>query len=180
MLALRGEADVCHDRDAGLDHGPDGFGVELAALDLDGVGEPLLEEPHARGHRLLGRDLVAAERQVRHHEGAPGRARDGAAQREQLVHRHRKAGFVAEHVVGGRVTDEQHLDAGLVEDLRGVLVVRGEHGEVLSLELRVAQVMGADPGDGLRGRRRRMLPGRFRKGPKLLRACSNQGWGLWT
>ena len=135
VLALRGEADVRHDRDAGLDHGADGVGVEFSAFDLDGVGQALLQEPHAGGDRLLGGDLVAAERQVRDHQGPPRGAGDGPAQRQELVHRHGEAGLVAEDVVGGRIAHQEHLDAGLVEDLGGVLVIGGEHGEVLARTL---------------------------------------------
>ncbi len=151
VFALRREADVRHDRNAGLDHGPDGFGVELAALDLDGVREALLEEADAGGHCLLRGYLVAAERQVRHHQGALGRPRDRPAQREQLVHGDGEAGFVAEDVVGGRIAHQQDLDAGLVEDLRRVLVVGGQHGEALAVGFGLLQVVGADPGHGLPG-----------------------------
>ena len=169
---------------AGLDHGPDGLGVELAALDLDRVGQAFLEEPDAGGHGLLGGDLVAAERQVRHHQGAPGRPGHGAAQREEFVHRHGQAGFVAEDVVGGGVADQEHLDAGLVENLRGVLVVGGQHREALAVELGLLQVVDADPATWL-GREAAADDGaapcraRCRKVPGLLRACWIGADCLW-
>jgi hypothetical protein len=76
------------------------------------------------------------------------------AQRKELVHRHGKAGLVAEDVIGGRIAHQQHLDARLVKNLGRVLVVGGEHGEVLTVDLGLVKMMGADPG--------RRFPGRIR------------------
>ena len=146
MFALRGETDVGHDRDAGLDHGPDGLGVVSAALDLDGVRQSLLEEPDAGGHCLPGGDLVAAERQVRHHQRALGRPAHRPAQGQELVHRDGKAGLVAEHVVGSGVAHQQDFDSGLIKDLGGVLLVGGQHGKALAVVLGLLEVVDPDPG----------------------------------
>ena len=123
-----------------------------AALELHRVRAALLHEPHRRRQRLLGRGLVGAERQVGDDQRVLRAAAHGAHQRQQLVDGHRQRRLVAEDVVGGRVADEQHRDAGLVEDLRGVLVVGGQHREALAALLHRAQVVDADPLDGVRRR----------------------------
>ena len=83
----------------------------------------------------------------------------GADQREQLVDGDRQGGLVAEDVVGGRVADQQHRDAGLVEDRGGVLVVQVSIGPPLAALLGGDQVAGADP-PGRPGRRRGRAPRR--------------------
>ena len=144
MLALRREPEVRHDRDPGLRQRLHVRHEPLAAFELDGVRAALLHEPEGRGERLLGADLVAAERQVGDHERALAAPHHRLDQRHQLVDRHRQGVVVAVDVVGGRVPDEQHRDAGLVEDLRGVHVVGGEHRPPLAAFLELPQVM--DPG----------------------------------
>jgi hypothetical protein len=159
VFTLRREADVGHHGNACLHHGPDSRRVVFAALDLDGVRQSFLQEPHARGYGLLGGNLVASERQVRHNEGAPGRAGNCPAQGQQFLHGDRKAGLVAEDIVGRGVAHQEHLDAGGVEDFRRVLLVRGEHREFGALVLGLLQVVEAHLGRlPLRGRRN-ALPG---------------------
>ena len=68
-------------------------------------------------------------------------AGDGAGERDQVVDRHRQRGVVAEDVVAGRVADEQEVDARLVEDARGELVVAREAGDLDAL---VASRSGSD------------------------------------
>jgi hypothetical protein len=143
VLALRGEADVGHDRDTGLHHGADCGCVVRAAFDLDGVGQAFLEEADTGGDGLLRGDLVAAEGQVGHHQGPFGGPGDGAAQGEQLVHGDRQAGLVAEHVVGGGISHQEHLDAGGVENLGRVLLVGRQHRELRAVLLGLLQVVDA-------------------------------------
>ena len=79
VLALRGEAEVRHHRDAGVDDGPDAVGVVRAALELDRVGAAALHELDGGRDGLLDRDLVAPERQVGDHEGVRGPAHHGSS-----------------------------------------------------------------------------------------------------
>ena len=57
VLGLRGPADVAHGRDAGADEGLDDAGGADAALDLDGLGAAVLEEPARVLERLVGRGI---------------------------------------------------------------------------------------------------------------------------
>ena len=114
--ALRGEADVGHHRDAGRGQRRDLLGDPLAALQLDRMRAGFLHEPDRGGERGGGSGLVAAERQVGDHQRVRCAAHHATHQRDQLVDRDRHRGVVAVDDVGGRVTDQQHRDAGLVED----------------------------------------------------------------
>jgi hypothetical protein len=102
-----------------------------------------LQKPDTRGHRLLRGHLVAAKRQIGDHEGPLGRTCKCLAKRKQFV-------------VGSQIANEEHLKTRLVEDLRGLLIVSREHGEMLPVGLGLLQVMGPDPA-------RRLLPIRTRK-----------------
>jgi len=78
------------------------------------------------------------------------------AQWKQFVHRDWEAGFVAKDIVGGRVPDEEHLDARLVENFSCVLVVGCEHRKMRTLFFDLLQMVGTDSSHQLRagGRRR--------------------------
>ena len=77
VLALRGEADVRHHRDAGADDAADLLGAALAALELDRVRAGLLHEPDRGVQRVVRPGLVGAER----HVGDDERALHGAGDR---------------------------------------------------------------------------------------------------
>src|SRR6202012_774187 len=97
-------------------------GDSLAALELDGVGAALLHEPGGGGQRGGGTGLVAAERQVGDDQRVGRTANDAAHQRDQLVDRDGHRGVVPVDDVGGRVADQQHRNACVVEDARSRIV----------------------------------------------------------
>jgi hypothetical protein len=99
------------------------------------VGQSLLHESGGSGQGLLRAGLVGAEGQIGDDHGVLGRARHGAAQRDEVVDRDRHGGLEAVDVIARGVADEQDRDAGLVEDLRGVHVVGGEHRPLLAVGL---------------------------------------------
>ena len=59
---LRGQADMAHHGDAGLDDGARAIDHPAAALELDGVRAGLLDEALRGRDRLLVAGLVGAER----------------------------------------------------------------------------------------------------------------------
>ncbi len=144
VLALRGEADVPHDGNAGADEQLDLGDHRLAALELDRVRHALLHEAGRRRERLLRARLVGPEGQVRDDHGVPRGARHGAAERDEVVDGDRDRRLEAVDVVARRVADEQDGDPRLVEDLRGVHVVGGEHRPALSPLLHLPQVRDAN------------------------------------
>jgi hypothetical protein len=144
VLALRREPEVRHDRDAGVDEGPDLPGVVGAALELDRGGPALLHEPHGGLEGLGGGDLVGAEGQVGDDQRARRAADHGLGQHQQLVDRDRDGRVVPEDVVGGGVADQEHRDAGLVEHAGRGEVVGGEHRPPLTRVLPLLEVVDAD------------------------------------
>ena len=159
MLALRGEPEVGHDRDAGAGERVDLRGEPGPALELDGVRAALLHEPDAGLQRLAGRDLVAAERQIGDDQRVRRPTDDGLHQRHQLVDGDGDGVVVAVDVVAGGVADEQDRDAGLVEDLRGVAIVGGEHRPALAPLLHLGEVVEAGALGAGRGAVGRLLGG---------------------
>ena len=117
-------------------------------FELDCVGTGLLHEPCRGGERLLGRGLVGAERKVRDHQGARGAPHDGRDERHHLVDGDREGRVVAVDDHRGRVADQEHRDAGRVEQARGQGVVGGEHRPPLALGLGGGEVTDGDAAPG--------------------------------
>ena len=132
VLRLGRPADVAHDRHAGLHERLDDPGAAHAALDLDRLCAAVLHEPARVLRRLLDRG-VRQERHVADHERVLRPADDGPRVMEHLVHRDAHGRLVAERDLAQRIADEDHRDAGVVEDARGREVVRGEHRDALAV-----------------------------------------------
>ena len=153
VLALRGEADVPHHRDAGLHDAADLLLAAHTAFQLHRVRTGLLHEPDGGVQRFLRTVLVRTERQVGHHQRTLGRADHGPGERDELVDGDGQRGVVAEHGVAGGVADEQEVDSGTVEDLRGQEVVARQPGDLDALFLRTGEVADANPLERLTARR---------------------------
>ncbi len=82
---------------------------------------------------------VGQERHVGDDQRALRAADDGLRVVDHLGHRHADGRLVAEHDLAERIADEEHRDAGLVEELGGRVVVGGQH--------RDARAVGVQPGD---------------------------------
>jgi len=125
-----------HRRDAELGEPLGQLDGVRATLQLDGVGVGLLQ--HASGvlDARVGAHADGEKRHVGDDERVVGPACDGGGVARHLVDRHRKRRVVAELRVPDRITDEDHVDPGLVHDGRGRGVVRGQHGDRLRARLR--------------------------------------------
>ncbi len=66
--ALRGKAEMAHDRDASIDEGADLPDYRVAASELDRVGAAFLKVPDGVRQRLLGAGLLAAKWEVGYDE----------------------------------------------------------------------------------------------------------------
>ena len=118
MLALRCEPDVRHHRYSGSDDLFDLFRTAPTPFQLDGVRTRLLHESDCIVQCVIRASLVGAERQVGNDQCALSSAHHGPTQRNQLFDRHGKRRVVAEHCVAGRITDEQKVDPGAIENRR--------------------------------------------------------------
>jgi hypothetical protein len=142
--ALRREAEVAHHRDARIGEALHGRSERSAAFEFDGLGEAFLEQAAGVAQASFDADLVAQERHVADHHGALHGATDELAVVDHLVHRHRHRGVAALHDGGHRVTDEDDIDAGAVEQAREQVVVGGQRRDALTLRLHRAQRGGRD------------------------------------
>ncbi len=70
----------------------------------------------------------------------------------------RTVGLVAEHDLAERIADEQHRDAGLVEELRGRVVVGGQHRDPRAVGVQLGDVDDGQAADGRRSWRSCWLP----------------------
>ena len=145
---LGSEADVAHDRDAGVDDGADGVSAFYAALKLDRGDAGFLHQAHGVAHGVDVGGLVAAEGHVRDDEGALGGIGHGAGHGDHLVDGQRDGGVAAVDDVGGGVADEQNVDAGVVEDAGGHHVIGRQGGNLLAVALGCLEVARAHAGDG--------------------------------
>ena len=139
---------MADDGNLGFDKRADKF--DARALDLDGFGAGFLDEADGVGDGVGDRAVIAAEGHVGDDEGAADGAAHGARVVEHLVHGDGERVFVAKDDHGERVADEDEIDAGLVDEARGGVVVGGERGDGLALALHFAEGGHGDFGDGER------------------------------
>lgn len=135
--ALRGETQVAHHRDSGIDDGLDATAHRNAALELHRFAATLGEEPAGVQHRGFVGKLVGHERHVADHHGGLHAARDRFRELQHLVHRHRDGVLVAEHRHAAAVTHQDPVHPGLVgEDCRRIIIGRDcRGGDSLALQL---------------------------------------------
>ena len=146
--ALRRQAEVAHDGNAGREDAFDALADFGAAFELDGVGAALLHDADGALQRFQRIALVRAEGEVDHDEGLLGRPHHALCMVDHLVQRDRQGGLVAGHHVGGAVADEDDVDPGPVNDAGHGVIVRGEHGDFLAVVLHFLEHLR---GDALRG-----------------------------
>ena len=127
--ALGREAEVAHDRDAGVDDGLDA-GADLgAAFELDAVAGCLGHEAAGVEHGGLVGGLVAHVGHVADEPAVGGAAAHGGGVADHVVHRDRQGGVEAEHGHAEAVANEDDVDAGLLDQVGHGVVVAGDHGE---------------------------------------------------
>ena len=144
MLALGSETDMRHDGYARRHDAADLLGAPHAALELHRMGLGLFHEPECSVQRLVGSGLVGTEGHICHDESPGHGCRDGSRQRDEVIDGHWKGGVVAIDVVAGGVPYQQEIDASLVENGGGELVVAGEAGDFYPGFLSLLEVSGSD------------------------------------
>ena len=165
---------------------------DARAFDLDGFSAGFFDKADGVGDALGDRAVIAAEGHVGHHQRATHGAAHGARVVQHLVHGDGERVFVAEDHHGQRVADKDEIDAGLVDQPRGGVVVGGERGDGLALALHLAECGHGDFWKGnARCARGRAPPGnwvRLMLSPVPLRRLRMRPeqdkytpqWYLWT
>jgi hypothetical protein len=103
----------------------------------------------------IWRLLVAAERHVGDDEGATRAALDGGDMVGDVGDGHRQRRVVALDDVAQRIADQQHVDAGTIEQASEAGVVAGEHDDLLAGGMEPGEVgLGQAAGDAVSGHER--------------------------
>ena len=150
--ALRRESEMADNGDLGCDECLDQLNAR--ALDLDRFSASLFHKADSVSDGVSHRPVIAAERHIGNHESATHGAAHGARVVQHLVDGDGKSVFLAEHDHGERVADEDQIHAGLVDQARGRVVVRGQRGDGLALALHLSQRGHGDFRDGNTGLRK--------------------------
>jgi hypothetical protein len=135
---LRRQAEVAHDGDPPIDQRS--RQLEQRAFELDRVRTSLFEEPPGVADPVLDGGVIGHERHVAHDQGVRRAAGHRPGVVQHLLHRDRQRRGVPQDVLGQRVADQDDGHAGLVEDLGGGEVVRGEHDESLAALLELPEI----------------------------------------
>ena len=135
MHRLRRQADVSDDRNLRVDNAADEGNAPGAALDLHRLGTTFLDEARGVLQRLAAARVIGAEGHVGHQKCVPHGAAHGASVVQHLVHGDRKSAVIAEHHLGERVSDQDHVYAGFIGKARGGVIVGGERNDGLVVAL---------------------------------------------
>jgi hypothetical protein len=130
---LRREAEVAHDGDSDVDHAADVGDEGGAALEFDSVGAGLLEEACSGADGVFDAGAVGAEGHVGDDVGPLGSADDGSGVIDHLVEGDGDGGAVSLDDAAERVSNEDGIDAGFVDEAGEGGVVGGDDGDGLLL-----------------------------------------------
>src|SRR5690625_4350502 len=109
---------MAHHGDAGCDEVTDGLCDLRAALKLHRVAAALREETPSVPHRELEARLIAHEREIDDDMRVAAAPSDRGAMVDHLLHAHGERRITALDDHPERVTDEQDIYPGVVEDTR--------------------------------------------------------------
>jgi hypothetical protein len=136
---LRRQANVAGDGDFGVDDAADHVGTLFSAFDLDGFGSAFLDKAGGIAHGLVDSQVVGAVGHVGDQECVLHSPARGSGVVQHLIDRDRKRVFISEHGLGERVADEDHVDAGFVNQTRAGIIVRSQTGDWFVMKLFVLQ-----------------------------------------
>ena len=121
-------------RNLGIDDAADQFGTLFTAFDLHHFRPRLFHKARRVADGLVDVSLVRAKRHVPHQQRMLNSPMRGAGVVQHFVQRDRQSVLIAQHGLGQRVTDQHDVDAGLVDQARGRIVVRSQAGNRLVME----------------------------------------------
>lgn len=130
--SLGPHADVSHDGDVCSTDAANGFRLNGAAFQFDGVTACLFDDASGISDGLPGAHLVAHEGHVDHDERAADGAGDELSVVEHLGERYREGTGASLNDHGQTVAHENAVDTGIIEDTGPEVIVGGEHGEATS------------------------------------------------
>ena len=129
MHGLRRQPDVADDgnlcRDQALHQ------LRTRPFDLYRFGTAFLHKAGGIGHSLIHRYVVGAIRHIHRQHGTADAAAHSTRVVQHLVHGDGQGAFEAHHHHGQRVANQQQVDAGLIRETRGGVVISGQRRDRL-------------------------------------------------
>ena len=140
------QADVAHDGDAGAHEGVDmSDGFLIAAFELDGLRAGLLHDAARVAQGFLGTDLEREERHVHDDEAAMHAAAHGSGVPDHVIECDGQCAVVAGDDLTERITDQDDIDAALVQDPGEEEIVSGERDDFLAAFLLLQKFANRHP-----------------------------------
>lgn len=143
---LGAEPDMRHHRNSRRDDRFDATRLFRSTLQLDGVALRLLQNADAAFDAAIDPQLAFGKGKIDHHHRAPTGAADHLGVIDHLIHGDRQRRLVTLDDHRQRVTHQDHIDAGRVQQLGGWEVVGGQHGDPLAAIPHPLQASGRDSG----------------------------------
>jgi hypothetical protein len=138
---LRGQPEVAHHRDLGVDDAADRL-RPLAPPSSLTASAPFPHEPTGVDHGVTGAGVIAHPRHVHHHQAVGLGPLDRGAVDDHEIGGHLQGGVEAVDGVGDRVAHQDHVDPRLRDDRSGGMVVGGDHRQLGTT------LAGTDTGNG--------------------------------
>ena len=135
---------MSRDGDLGVDDATDEVGPFLAAFDFYCLRAPFFDEACGIAHGFVRADVVGAERHVGYQQGIFHGAPDSLGVVQHLVNGDRECVVISEHGLGQRIADQDDVDASLVNQACGGIVVCGQAGDGLAMKYLFAQRCNGD------------------------------------
>src|SRR6266568_3640578 len=144
MHILRRQPEMSHNRETGLSKPPNGLRNGASALQLHGSSAPFLEEPCRVLHGLLGRNLVGQKGHVCHHQRAIGPSRNRTRMMDHRLEGYRNCRIQSQNDIPERISDEQKIDPGSIEQPGHSGIVGRQHDDSLAPLLHQDEVRHSD------------------------------------
>ena len=134
--------------DLGGGEAADQRGARAAALDFDGLRAGIFHEADGVAGGFARGGVVGAVGHVRDEEGVAQAAGNRAGVVQHLVESNGEGIFVAENDHAQRVADQHHVDARLVDQTGGRIVIRGDCGDGMPAKFLLQEEVGGDAWEG--------------------------------
>ena len=123
---------MAHHGNACFDDASHGIHDFDAAFHFQGIDTRLFHYPDGIPDAFRTAHLIAAERHVAHHETMLAGTGHGCGVINHLVYADGQGVFVAGHHVGGRVADQDAVNAGGIDNPSRRVVIGREHRDLLT------------------------------------------------
>lgn len=137
---LRSESEVPHDGDAGIDESPSDIDDACAAFDFDGMSAGFLKDADTGFDAVIVGGLVASEGHIDDDEGIGATAHDALCVVDDVIDGDGQGCTASLHGISEAIADEDHIDAGEVDEFGKGGVIGGNHDDFLPINHFIMQI----------------------------------------